>query len=146
MRIPPAYRTSTSAAKHFPTTRVLSKVRCDLRVVCCAALKSRRNPPAEPGTLLFRRAGQNTDRGMIESSLYRKHSLAMNEHSRTAILQDLLPRRILLLDGAMGTMIQSYKLNEADYRGTRFADFPHDLKGNNDLLTLTQPQIIHAIH
>ena len=46
----------------------------------------------------------------------------------------------------MGTMIQSYKLNEADYRGSRFADFPHDLKGNNDLLTLTQPQIIHAIH
>jgi 5-methyltetrahydrofolate--homocysteine methyltransferase len=83
---------------------------------------------------------------MIESSLYRKRSLAMNEHPRTAILQDLLAHRILMLDGAMGTMIQSYKLNETDYRGSRFADFPHDLKGNNDLLTLTQPQIIHAIH
>ncbi|MEO8767032.1 MAG: homocysteine S-methyltransferase family protein, partial [Nitrosospira sp.] len=70
----------------------------------------------------------------------------MNEHPRTTILQDLLTHRILMLDGAMGTMIQSYKLNEADYRGSRFADFPHDLKGNNDLLTLTQPQIIHAIH
>ena len=83
---------------------------------------------------------------MIESSLYRKRSLAMNEHPRTAILQDLLAHRILMLDGAMGTMIQSYKLNETDYRGSRFADFPHDLKGNNDLLTLTQPQIIRAIH
>ena len=68
----------------------------------------------------------------------------MNQHPRTALLQDLLARRILMLDGAMGTMIQSYKLNEADYRGSRFADFPHDLKGNNDLLTLTQPQISPA--
>ncbi len=70
----------------------------------------------------------------------------MNKRHRTDLLNDLLTRRILMLDGAMGTMIQSYKLNEADYRGTRFADFPQDLKGNNDLLTLTQPQIIHAIH
>ena len=51
-----------------------------------------------------------------------------------------------MLDGAMGTMIQSYKLSEADYRGERFRDFPHDLKGNNDLLVLTQPQIIRSIH
>ncbi|MEP6605960.1 MAG: homocysteine S-methyltransferase family protein, partial [Nitrosospira sp.] len=70
----------------------------------------------------------------------------MNETPRAALLQDLLTRRILMLDGAMGTMIQGYKLNEAGYRGTRFADFPHDLKGNNDLLTLTQPQIIRSIH
>ncbi|SDY77060.1 methionine synthase [Nitrosomonas sp. Nm33] len=67
-------------------------------------------------------------------------------HLRTALLENLLARRILLLDGAMGTMIQSYKLSETDYRGGRFADFPHDLKGNNDLLTLTQPQIIRSIH
>jgi 5-methyltetrahydrofolate--homocysteine methyltransferase len=58
----------------------------------------------------------------------------------------LLAQRILVLDGAMGTMIQSYKLTEADYRGTRFADFAHDLKGNNDLLCLTQPRIIKEIH
>ncbi|HFE36937.1 MAG TPA: methionine synthase, partial [Gammaproteobacteria bacterium] len=61
-------------------------------------------------------------------------------------LQTALSERILILDGAMGTMIQQYKLEEADYRGERFADWPSDLKGNNDLLTLTQPQIIRDIH
>jgi 5-methyltetrahydrofolate--homocysteine methyltransferase len=66
--------------------------------------------------------------------------------SRTDLLHSLLAQRILILDGAMGTMIQSYKLSEADYRGQRFADFAHDLKGNNDLLSLTQPQIIKEIH
>jgi 5-methyltetrahydrofolate--homocysteine methyltransferase len=65
---------------------------------------------------------------------------------RVDLLKKLLAERIVLLDGAMGTMIQSYKLSEADYRGERFADFPHDLKGNNDLLCLTQPDIIRAIH
>ena len=62
------------------------------------------------------------------------------------LLHDALKQRILLLDGAMGTMIQGYKLEEADYRGERFADWPSDLKGNNDLLNLTQPQIIKEIH
>lgn len=57
-----------------------------------------------------------------------------------------LEKRILIIDGAMGTMIQQYKLSEADYRGERFKDWPSDLKGNNDLLCLTQPQIIKAIH
>ena len=52
----------------------------------------------------------------------------MNENSRTELLKSLLASRIVLLDGAMGTMIQSHKLTEADYRGARFADFPHDLK------------------
>ncbi|MCP5195524.1 MAG: methionine synthase [Gammaproteobacteria bacterium] len=65
---------------------------------------------------------------------------------RTAELSDLLTRRILILDGAMGTMIQSYRLQEADYRGERFRDWPSDLKGNNDLLVLTQPAIIREIH
>ena len=83
---------------------------------------------------------------MIESNLHLIRGIDMNETPRTKLLEDLLARRILMLDGAMGTMIQSYKLNEADYRGTRFADFPHDLKGNNDLLTLTQPQVIRSIH
>jgi 5-methyltetrahydrofolate--homocysteine methyltransferase len=59
---------------------------------------------------------------------------------------ELLNRRILFLDGAMGTMIQRHKLEEADYRGERFVDWPSDLKGNNDLLSLTQPQIIRDIH
>lgn len=57
-----------------------------------------------------------------------------------------LEKRILVIDGAMGTMIQRYKLAEADYRGERFAQWPHDVKGNNDLLVLTQPQIILDIH
>ncbi|VAW60685.1 5-methyltetrahydrofolate--homocysteine methyltransferase [hydrothermal vent metagenome] len=68
-----------------------------------------------------------------------------SEH-KTAQLEQALQQRILILDGGMGTMIQSYKLEEADYRGERFADWPSDLKGNNDLLTLTQPQIIRDIH
>ncbi len=61
-------------------------------------------------------------------------------------LNALLKNRILILDGAMGTMIQSYKLGESDYRGERFKDWPCDLKGNNDLLSLTQPDIIRDIH
>ena len=61
-------------------------------------------------------------------------------------LQDLLSERILIIDGAMGTMIQRYKLNEADYRGERFKDWHIDLKGNNDLLCITKPEIIRAIH
>src|SRR3569832_1544704 len=61
-------------------------------------------------------------------------------------LIDELQRRILILDGAMGTMIQSYGLGEAEYRGERFKDHPCDLKGNNDLLSLTQPRIIGDIH
>jgi 5-methyltetrahydrofolate--homocysteine methyltransferase len=57
-----------------------------------------------------------------------------------------IKQRVLVLDGAMGTMIQRYKLSEADYRGERFRDFHRDLKGNNDLLSLTQPNIIREIH
>jgi len=61
-------------------------------------------------------------------------------------LSDLLGQRILIIDGAMGTMIQRHKLGEADYRGSRFADYPSDLKGNNELLSLTRPEIIRGIH
>lgn len=64
----------------------------------------------------------------------------------TALIKEILRHRILVLDGAMGTMIQRYKLSEADYRGARFADFAHNLKGNNDLLVITQPDIISKIH
>jgi len=66
--------------------------------------------------------------------------------SRYLQLDALLKRRIVILDGAMGTMIQGYRLAESDYRGERFAEHPSDLKGNNDLLVLTQPQIIRDIH
>ena len=61
-------------------------------------------------------------------------------------IQDCLKERILIIDGAMGTMIQRHKLTEADYRGERFKDWQCDVKGNNDLLNITQPHIITAIH
>jgi len=61
-------------------------------------------------------------------------------------IEDILKERILILDGAMGTMIQAYKFEEADYRGERFKDYDSLLKGNNDLLTLTQPEAIKEIH
>jgi len=67
-------------------------------------------------------------------------------NSRTAAFLALLKQRLVLLDGAMGTMIQRHHLSEADFRGKRFADWRSDLKGNNDLLTLTQPDIIAGIH
>ena len=58
----------------------------------------------------------------------------------------LLKEKILILDGAMGTMIQGYKFTEKDFRGTRFTNHPCDLKGNNDLLCLTRPDIVEEIH
>ena len=61
-------------------------------------------------------------------------------------LKKLLSERILVIDGAMGTMIQRHKLTEKDFRGERFKDYPHDLKGNNDLLSITQPEVIKGIH
>jgi 5-methyltetrahydrofolate--homocysteine methyltransferase len=61
-------------------------------------------------------------------------------------IRKLLEKRILIIDGAMGTMIQRHKLSEADYRGDRFKDWHTDVKGNNDLLSITQPGIIIGIH
>ncbi len=66
--------------------------------------------------------------------------------NRVESLRQQLAKRIMLLDGGMGTMIQGYRLSEEDYRGERFADWPSDLKGNNDLLVLSQPDIIREIH
>ncbi|MCP3931789.1 MAG: 5-methyltetrahydrofolate--homocysteine methyltransferase, partial [Bacteroidetes bacterium] len=70
----------------------------------------------------------------------------MKSLSTQPSLEKILQDRILILDGAMGTMIQRYKLDEAGYRSERFKGFAQDLKGNNDLLSLTQPKIIAAIH
>jgi 5-methyltetrahydrofolate--homocysteine methyltransferase len=70
----------------------------------------------------------------------------MTQHEIPPLLESLLRERIVVLDGAMGTMIQRYKPTEADYRGVRFASAPVDLKGNNDLLNLTRPDLIRAIH
>ena len=74
--------------------------------------------------------------------------VAMNPpaYTRAQALPDILTRRIVVLDGAMGTMIQRYKLGEADYRGERFRDHPKDLKGNNELLQFTRPDVIREIH
>ena len=73
----------------------------------------------------------------------------MSETSRPDLLKQLLRERIVLLDGGMGTMVQKHRLTEEDYRGSRFADtrqYPHDLRNNNDVLVLTQPDIISRIH
>lgn len=70
----------------------------------------------------------------------------MNRNDVKKYLEENFKKRIFVLDGGMGTMIQTYNLQESDYRGTRFKDFPHLLKGNNDLLSLTQPHIIQTIH
>ncbi|WP_413721831.1 methionine synthase [Sodalis sp. RH24] len=67
-------------------------------------------------------------------------------NNRVDGLRRQLAQRIMVLDGGMGTMIQSYRLEEEDYRGARFADWPSDLKGNNDLLVLSKPEVIAAIH
>ena len=68
------------------------------------------------------------------------------KYTRGAALAALLPQRIVIIDGAMGTMIQRFKLTEADYRGERFKDHPKDLKGNNELLQFTRPDVIRSIH
>jgi 5-methyltetrahydrofolate--homocysteine methyltransferase len=67
-------------------------------------------------------------------------------YTRAQALPEILKTRIAILDGAMGTMIQRFKLSEADYRGERFKDFPKDVKGNNELLSLTRPDVIRDIH
>ncbi len=73
-------------------------------------------------------------------------ALPLSEHPSFAALRELFAQRIVVLDGAMGSMVQTYGLSEADFRGERFRDFPHDLKGNNDLLCLTKPAVIEEIH
>ena len=70
----------------------------------------------------------------------------MTRDDRVEWLEAALTESIVILDGGMGTMIQGAGLGESDYRGERFKNFPHDLKGNNDLLTLTQPDLIASIH
>ena len=74
-------------------------------------------------------------------------SVVLKKESESAQhLRQLLQKRIVFLDGAMGTMIQHYRLEEADFRGARFKDHSKDLKGNNDLLSLTRPDVISEIH
>ena len=73
-------------------------------------------------------------------------AMTSQAYTRAAALPQILTERIVVLDGAMGTMIQRHRLGEADYRGERFADHPKSLKGNNDLLQVTRPDVIAAIH
>ena len=68
------------------------------------------------------------------------------QYTRGQALPEILQHRIMVLDGAMGTMIQRFKLGEAQYRGERFKDFHKDVKGNNELLSLTRPDVITDIH
>ena len=70
----------------------------------------------------------------------------MNQPASAAKLEALLAERILVLDGAMGTMIQAERLDESQYRGERFRDWPRELRGNNDLLCITRPALIQQIH
>ena len=72
--------------------------------------------------------------------------MKLPSYTRAQALPEILRQRIVILDGAMGTMVQRFKLSEAQYRGERFADFPRDVKGNNELLRLTQPDVIRQIH
>jgi 5-methyltetrahydrofolate--homocysteine methyltransferase len=73
-------------------------------------------------------------------------SLPSSQFTRGARLPELLKQRIVIIDGAMGTMIQRYKLQEADYRGERFKDHPKDIKGNNEMLQLVKPEVLREIH
>ena len=66
--------------------------------------------------------------------------------TKTNLLKQLLDERILVMDGAMGSLLQTYQLDEAGFRGTRLVDHDHDVRGNNDLLNLTQPEIVQAVH
>lgn len=70
----------------------------------------------------------------------------MTTSAATPSIAKILKERILVMDGAMGTAIQELRLNEADFRGERFKDAASDLKGNNELLTLTRPEVIQKIH
>jgi 5-methyltetrahydrofolate--homocysteine methyltransferase len=84
--------------------------------------------------------------GESASGLRMPSAPAQPPASREDVLRRLFAGQIVVLDGAMGSMIQTYKLEEADFRGTRFKAHPHDLKGNNDLLSITRPDIIEQIH
>lgn len=80
----------------------------------------------------------------VEGAALKKQ--ATGEKNIFSILDEILQQRIMIIDGAMGTMIQRYKLSEADFRGEEFKDWKKDLKGNNDILCLTRPDIVYAIH
>jgi len=83
---------------------------------------------------------------IVRQSTSYNHRMTLPHYTRAQQLPDILKHRIVILDGAMGTMVQRLKLSEAQFRGERFKDFHKDVKGNNELLVLTQPQFISDIH
>ena len=83
---------------------------------------------------------------MADFQADKSQELSNLDRTTSTPLAQAIAERLLILDGGMGTMIQAYELEEADYRGERFADHKLSQKGNNDLLSITQPQIIQAIH
>ena len=83
---------------------------------------------------------------MLESKTVSSPPAPAMQPDRTELLVSLLAKRILVMDGAMGTMIQGYKLDEAGYRGACLAGHGHEIKGDNDVLVLSQPQVIREIH
>ena len=96
---------------------------------------------------LFRLFGRDFFLNPCRKLLMQKHfETKIKISSEQMTIREQLGKRILVIDGAMGTMIQQHKLGEEDYRGSRFKDWKHDVKGNNDLLCLTQPEIIKSIH
>ena len=95
--------------------------------------------------IIFRRYKQHSLERLLKNNAIENHG-GLIKSASYQLLEQQLAKRILILDGAMGTMIQAYKFEEQDYRGQRFADWHSDVKGNNDLLVLTQPDIIKAIH
>src|SRR5258708_27584847 len=109
--------------------------------------RSAQNPFASPTGFFIWEMGPRAVRGGCRAGGDGKMDQPIaTRPARLAALHDALRQRILVLDGAMGTMIQRYALTEAQYRGERFRDFPKDLRGNNDLLSITRPQVIREIH
>ena len=104
---------------------------------------SARARPGDPFTVLI--ASGTKQRGGSRNTRTKRYGRD-HEQGQARQLNAPLAKRILVLDGAMGTMIQRHRLTEADFRGQRFADHPHDLRGDNDLLVLTRPDVIPEIH
>jgi len=103
---------------------------------------------AEPkmGTKDIKDATTSLNDNSVTNGLNDEHSILLNGVDLNTYLNEQLTKRIMFLDGGMGTVIQSLKLSEEDFRGERFKDHSHDLKGNNDILVLTQPKHIKNIH
>lgn len=114
----------------------------------CGQTPPRTNASTDPTSSMWRQALSVKGRHVSSRSKTQAEAGAegLVGTDRTLELRQLMAQRILVMDGAMGTMIQRATLTESDYRGERFADYPSDLKGNNDLLSLTAPQVIEDIH